>query len=145
MSNGALSADPYLTLATKDKAIVSFADWLTTLVVEREVSYELGSGSASVVLCGHSMGGLLAADSLREFMRTRPDQSAPLWPKIIACIAFDTPVRNYCFRSVCCFADWLCHYSHFCRRLHDCGYRRILAQPFSPATYPMAVLLRKPA
>lgn len=40
------------------------------------------------------MGGLLAADSLREFVKTRPDKTAPLWPKIVACIAFDTPVRN---------------------------------------------------
>jgi hypothetical protein len=40
------------------------------------------------------MGGLLAADSLREFVNTRPDKTAPLWPKIIACFAFDTPVRK---------------------------------------------------
>lgn len=38
------------------------------------------------------MGGLLAADSLLEFLKTRPDQEAPLWPNIVACIAFDTPV-----------------------------------------------------
>lgn len=41
------------------------------------------------------MGGLLAADSLLEFINTRPDQLAPLWPNIIACIAFDTPVRMF--------------------------------------------------
>ncbi|PPQ65935.1 hypothetical protein CVT26_010697 [Gymnopilus dilepis] len=75
----------------EDKAVVRFADWLTTLVVEREVSSGLGAGKAKVVLCGHSMGGLLAADSLREFVGTRPDKEAPLWPKIIACLAFDTP------------------------------------------------------
>lgn len=39
------------------------------------------------------MGGLLAADTLREFVHTRPDATAPLWPNIVACIAFDTPVR----------------------------------------------------
>lgn len=43
--------------------------------------------------CPSSMGGLLAADSLIEFINTRPDKLAPLWPNIIACIAFDTPVR----------------------------------------------------
>lgn len=37
------------------------------------------------------MGGLLAADALIEFVRTRPDQSAPLWPNIVACLAYDTP------------------------------------------------------
>lgn len=39
------------------------------------------------------MGGLLAADALIEFVRTRPDKLAPLWPNIVACIAYDTPVR----------------------------------------------------
>jgi hypothetical protein len=39
------------------------------------------------------MGGLLAADSIHEFIHTRPDVNAPLWPNIIACLAFDTPVR----------------------------------------------------
>ncbi|KDR83957.1 hypothetical protein GALMADRAFT_111021 [Galerina marginata CBS 339.88] len=77
--------------AYEDKAVVRFADWLTTLVVEREVASGLGAGKAKVVLCGHSMGGLLAADTLREFVRTRPDKDAPLWPKIVACISFDTP------------------------------------------------------
>jgi hypothetical protein len=39
------------------------------------------------------MGGLLAADTLLEIINSRPDKKAPVWPKIIACIAFDTPVR----------------------------------------------------
>ena len=38
------------------------------------------------------MGGLLAADTLLEFANSRPDEQAPLWPRIIALIAFDTPV-----------------------------------------------------
>jgi hypothetical protein len=38
-----------------------------------------------------SMGGLLAADTLLEFIKSRPDHKAPLWPKIVACLAFDTP------------------------------------------------------
>ena len=39
-----------------------------------------------------SMGGLLAADALIQFVQNRPDTEAPLWPRIIACLAFDTPV-----------------------------------------------------
>lgn len=39
-----------------------------------------------------SMGGLLAADALIQFVQNRPDAEAPLWPRIIACLAFDTPV-----------------------------------------------------
>lgn len=38
------------------------------------------------------MGGLLAADTLLEFANSRPDKQAPLWPRIIALLAFDTPV-----------------------------------------------------
>lgn len=38
------------------------------------------------------MGGLLAADTFLEMANSRPDKTAPLWPKIIACLAFDTPV-----------------------------------------------------
>ncbi|KAJ3509253.1 hypothetical protein NLJ89_g5321 [Agrocybe chaxingu] len=81
----------YETKGDLDKAVVRFADWLTTLTVEREVASGLGAGKAKIVLCGHSMGGLLAADSLREFVHTRPDKTGPLWPKIIALIAYDTP------------------------------------------------------
>jgi len=81
----------YETKGDLDKAVVRFADWLTTLIVEREVASGLGAGKAKVVLCGHSMGGLLAADTLREFVKTRPDKDAPLWPRIVACISFDTP------------------------------------------------------
>ena len=45
------------------------------------------------------MGGLLAADTLRAFVDSRPDKDAPLWPKIVACIAYDTPV-SYITRMV---------------------------------------------
>lgn len=38
------------------------------------------------------MGGLVAADTLINLAMSRPDKEAPLWPKIIALIAFDTPV-----------------------------------------------------
>lgn len=41
------------------------------------------------------MGGLLAADTLREFLKGRDtQQDFVLWPNIKAIIAFDTPVRN---------------------------------------------------
>ncbi|CAK5280034.1 unnamed protein product [Mycena citricolor] len=81
----------YETKGDLNEAVVKFADWLTNLTVEKEVASGGGAGSAKIVLCGHSMGGLLAADTLKEFLNSRPDNEAPLWPKIIACIAFDTP------------------------------------------------------
>jgi alpha-beta hydrolase superfamily lysophospholipase len=101
----------------QNKAVERFADWLTTLTVQKEVAHSVGGGSsrAKIVICGHrhvdsslsgswpifllsqSMGGLLAADSIKEFIHTRPDIHAPLWPNIIACLAFDTPVSAFFF------------------------------------------------
>ncbi|KAI0311967.1 hypothetical protein OF83DRAFT_1177073 [Amylostereum chailletii] len=81
----------YETKGDLDKAVERFADWLTTLAVEKEVAHGGGAGKAKIVLCGHSMGGLLIADSLLAFVHTRPDPAAPIWPNIIACLAFDTP------------------------------------------------------
>ncbi|KIY49363.1 hypothetical protein FISHEDRAFT_65369 [Fistulina hepatica ATCC 64428] len=81
----------YETKGDLSEAVVRFADWLTTKTVEREVAAGGGAGCVKIVLCGHSMGGLLAADTLHEFVTSRPDRAAPLWPKIIACIAYDTP------------------------------------------------------
>jgi hypothetical protein len=43
-------------------------------------------------LCPVSMGGLLAADTLLAIISNRVDKQAPAWPRIIACISFDTPV-----------------------------------------------------
>lgn len=42
-----------------------------------------------------SMGGLVAADTLIGMVNSRPDKQAPLWPKIVACIALDTPVSMF--------------------------------------------------
>lgn len=38
-----------------------------------------------------SMGGLLVADATIAIANSRPEKSSPLWPRIIACVAFDTP------------------------------------------------------
>lgn len=106
--------------------------------MEREVATGLGSGSAKIVLCGHryallqslignqslisyvpSMGGLLVADSLCEFVNTRADKKAPLWPKIIACIAFDTPVRKILlFGTTPKFTFSVSGYTSLCRQKH---------------------------
>ena len=91
-----------------------FVDWLAGVVVHKEVAGGLGSGSgkAKVVLCGHSMGGLLIgrakshlvqlflsqvsliADAVLEIARTRVSPDQPLWPRVIGVIAFDTPVSS---------------------------------------------------
>ncbi|KAH9938308.1 uncharacterized protein B0H18DRAFT_10339 [Fomitopsis serialis] len=94
----------YETKGDLTEAVVRFADWLTNLTVQREVANGTGGGAgkARIVLCGHSMGGLLTADALLEFVRTRPDSAAPIWPNIVACLAFDTPylgLHPYVFKN----------------------------------------------
>ena len=37
------------------------------------------------------MGGLLVADAVIAIADSRREKSSPLWPRIIACVAFDTP------------------------------------------------------
>ncbi|KAJ3764726.1 hypothetical protein FB446DRAFT_625238, partial [Lentinula raphanica] len=83
---------PIYEVRDTNKAVVCFSGWLTELTVNQEVAHGGGAGKAKIVLCGHSMGSLLSADSIIEFCRTRPDTSDPLWPKIVECISFDTPV-----------------------------------------------------
>ncbi|KIM68856.1 hypothetical protein SCLCIDRAFT_899412 [Scleroderma citrinum Foug A] len=92
----------YETKGELDAAVERFADWLTTLVVQKEVAHGGGAGTAKIVLCGHSMGGLLVADALWSFISSRPDEDAPLWPRIIGCLAFDSPylgLHPYVFKN----------------------------------------------
>ncbi|KAF8311152.1 hypothetical protein DL93DRAFT_2149723 [Clavulina sp. PMI_390] len=79
--------------AYESAATEKFADWLTTTVVHKEVANGQGGGAGKtkVVLCGHSMGGLLIADAMLAIAASRLQKTAPLWPHIIACIAYDTP------------------------------------------------------
>lgn len=79
-------------------AVDEFVEWLQHQVLKREVARatELGethraAGMAKVVLCGHSMGGLVVADALLSIEKTFTD-GGPLWPRIIALLAYDTPV-----------------------------------------------------
>ena len=66
-----------------------------------------------------SMGGLLASDVLLEFIQSRPDRNAPLWPRIIACIAFDTPVSPFAHLPrpwMNCFVSSILAYTRSCSR-----------------------------
>ncbi|TRM67646.1 hypothetical protein BD626DRAFT_394347 [Schizophyllum amplum] len=92
----------YETKGNLTEAVNRFSEWLTTKTVEREVATGGGAGNVKIVLAGHSMGGILAADTLQEFIQTRPDPTAPLWPKIVAVVAFDTPylgVHPFVFKN----------------------------------------------
>ncbi|KAF8351628.1 hypothetical protein F5887DRAFT_216349 [Amanita rubescens] len=71
------------------EAVARFVKWLTLLTEEKEQGV---TGSVKIVLCGHSMGGLLAADTILELVRPhRKGKAASIWPRVVACISFDTP------------------------------------------------------
>ncbi|GHJ90247.1 hypothetical protein NliqN6_6649 [Naganishia liquefaciens] len=75
-----------------------FVEWLTGETVALESATQ---SRAKVVLCGHSMGGLLIADAAIGIKRSSSNSSSvpasadpnshPMWPRVIALIAFDTP------------------------------------------------------
>jgi hypothetical protein len=44
-----------------------------------------------------SMGGLLAADSILKVARPFRDEEVWIWPRIVACVSFDTPVSYNAF------------------------------------------------
>ncbi|KAG8754565.1 hypothetical protein FRC14_004945 [Serendipita sp. 396] len=87
----------YETKGELSAAVNTFVEWLQHEVINREVkrAVELGgnhgaAGAAKVVLCGHSMGGLVIADAMKAIKKSHNDDG-PLWPRIIAVLAYDTP------------------------------------------------------
>lgn len=100
----------YDTRGSLSRAAEALVEWLTTRTVELEckptfsASGEeipshrsgrgLGAGSVKVVLCGHSMGGLVAVDaalSIASSAPPGPHRHDMLWPRVCGVIAFDTP------------------------------------------------------
>jgi acetyl esterase/lipase len=57
---------------------------LTELIVRLENDHGQGGGAgkAKIVLMGHSMGGLLIADTARDVVENTREGD-PLWPKIV--------------------------------------------------------------
>jgi len=90
MATECISFPEYKTKGQLVAVVHGFSEWLRNLVRAKEAAYGC-IGKAKVVLCGHSMGGLIAADALRLFVQSRQHPNAPLWPRIIACLGFDTP------------------------------------------------------
>lgn len=78
----------YKTRGELAKAVEAFSNWLKELVTKRKQDRK---GDVKVVLCGHSMGGLVAADAVLQFVKERPNRRAPLFPRVIACLSYDTP------------------------------------------------------
>lgn len=101
----------YETRGSLAKAVEGFVDWLTTKTVEIECeppdandphSEPLGAGSVKVILCGHSMGGLVAVDAALEIAKSGGVMHGNVWPRVCGVIAFDTPyygVHPYVFKN----------------------------------------------
>ncbi|KAI9703123.1 MAG: hypothetical protein M1836_007688 [Candelina mexicana] len=77
-----------------------FREWLQDKVVDIEVqkftSSPMIDPSVRVILCGHSMGGIVAADTVLAISSEQPISSAPeattfMFPYIQGILAFDTP------------------------------------------------------
>ncbi|KAI0307238.1 hypothetical protein B0F90DRAFT_1814020 [Multifurca ochricompacta] len=136
----------YETKGDLNNAVQSFSDWLTTITVQKEVAHG-GAGRARIVLCGHSMGGLLAADSIYEFVRTRPNENAPLWPNIIACLAFDTPylgLHPHVFtNSATKVADYVQNVHKTTSGLWG-AFNQPVQKPAAPAVQPVGLLPPSP-
>jgi hypothetical protein len=54
---------------SQNEAVVRFADWLTTLTIEREVASGGGAGKAKIVLCGHRYVAFLTIQPTYSDMR----------------------------------------------------------------------------
>ncbi|KAI5477798.1 hypothetical protein MNV49_005882 [Pseudohyphozyma bogoriensis] len=79
---------PYDTRGDLIDAVVNHTDWLEGMVATKTKEYrdKGGTGPVRVVLLGHSMGGLVIADTLLSILR-----SAPPKPTMLGIIAYDTP------------------------------------------------------
>ncbi|KDN38520.1 hypothetical protein K437DRAFT_259383 [Tilletiaria anomala UBC 951] len=98
----------YDTRGQLSTAVESFTEWLIALCVNLESKPLLdeksgrpkdpketgrggGAGSVKVILCGHSMGGLVAADAALSIANEGGLRDGKLWPRVCAVLAYDTP------------------------------------------------------
>jgi triacylglycerol esterase/lipase EstA (alpha/beta hydrolase family) len=83
-------------------AVEAFKEWLQGQVTELEVKEgtkgPIQNPSVGVVLVAHSVGGLVAADTLFSVLDNRPvssDEKVRLvWPLVYGLMAFDTPYNG---------------------------------------------------
>ncbi|WFC94930.1 hypothetical protein MBRA1_001568 [Malassezia brasiliensis] len=76
----------YETRGSLEAAVDSLIAWLTTEVT----AYEQKHGRTCVLLCGHSMGGLVSMDAALQLQRSTA-QGKEMWPRVIGVLAYDSP------------------------------------------------------
>ncbi|KAK9474827.1 uncharacterized protein V1510DRAFT_410767 [Dipodascopsis tothii] len=85
----------YATSGELAAAVESFLSWLTNTVIDREVAKGTRSPvvdpSVAVVLVGHSMGGVVACDSLMAATSASP-AGPTVFPHILGVLCFDSPL-----------------------------------------------------
>ncbi len=98
----------YDTRGTLTVAVDNFVEWLISRCVQLESKPLLdektgavrdpaetgrggGAGSVKIILCGHSMGGIVAADAVLNIAREGGWKEGKLWPRITSVLAFDSP------------------------------------------------------
>ena len=79
----------YATRGSLENAVDAMAAWLTERVVVREAE-STPKRRVGVVLCGHSMGGIVSLDAALAIRRHTPPGTAA-WPHILGVLAYDTP------------------------------------------------------
>lgn len=123
----------YRTAGKLEDAVVLFKEWLVALTAEKEEAFMLaqqketvrgGNAAATwqdrtqakVVLMGHSMGGLVAADTVLSIRAEYEAAKIGLWPRIVGVLAFDTPYLGLNPRTFSNTAD---QYIDHATKAHD--------------------------
>ena len=101
----------YDTRGSLTVAVDNFVEWLISTTVHfeskplldektgaprdpKETGRGGGAGSVKIGLCGHSMGGIIAAESTLNIAKeggSMASAGGKLWPRIMSVIAYDTP------------------------------------------------------
>jgi pimeloyl-ACP methyl ester carboxylesterase len=136
----AVASEIYPTYDTRGslaRASDALLEWLTTRTVELECKPAvdaagvevpaarsgrgLGAGSVRLILCGHSMGGLIAVDAAVSSASSAPPgphRHDQLWPRICGVVAFDTPYYGVHPKT---FANAASKYGSYLKTAHSIG------------------------